>query len=114
MKKIQEMKISELARFLPAKRTEGDCIGEPCMKATESEWGAIPYRVLKLWAKMIVKQLIKEHHEFKDCKKDEDDIHWKDGKPFGCSIEDDGIICSRCPTIKLLMERFEIKEEEIK
>ena len=84
------------------------------MKATESEWGAIPYRVLKLWAKMIVKQLIKEHHEFKDCKKDEDDIHWKDGKPFGCSIEDDGIICSRCPTIKLLMERFEIKEEEIK
>ena len=48
------MKISELARYLPAKRTKGDGIGEPYMKITDSKWGAIPYVVLKLWASRIV------------------------------------------------------------
>lgn len=55
--KLHEKKISEIARFLPALRTEGDGIGEPCNKVTESEWGAIPFPVLRAWAIAVVKDI---------------------------------------------------------
>jgi hypothetical protein len=90
MKHLREKTISELARFLPAKRTEGDGIGELYMKATDSEWGAIPCKVLQLWAKSIVMECCP--------KKTPDSL---------------GAMPTRCEGCERLMEMFEIEEDEL-
>lgn len=105
MKKIQEMKLGELARFLPAKRTEGDCIGEPYMKVTDSEWGAIPYRVLKLWAKMIVK----------NCKNKVKDVEvgvvMSEKAPIYCGhTYSNSPVVERCDSCKRWIKKFELKK----
>jgi hypothetical protein len=69
---------------------------------------------LQQWMIAKINDKIKEHHAHMDCANVEDDIRWKDGRPFGCSVEDDGCVCSICPLIDFLMNAFELVVDDLK